>query len=145
MAISVGLFNQDTGADIFLLGRNGITAFLATMNLGLAKVRRFRKNYLFALDPNAHIDKDYRTFQIKIYDADRDGLADIIAIYGKQDGLKWMKQLNNSRIRSPLNLVEVNAPTSFDIGKDVNKDTIPDVVTYSSKDLAIYLNVGMNS
>lgn len=144
-AITVGSFNGDTGFDIFTLGSTGMTGYLATMNTGpiYGGYRGFTKNALFPLDPKSHLSTDYRTFQIRLYDADNDGLTDIVAIYGKQQGLKWMKQKANRRIDGPTNLLTstVGAPDAFDI-KDMNNDGIADIVIHSDIDDSIYLYLG---
>lgn len=84
------------------------------------------------------LSNDYRAYQIKLRDADNDGLLDILAVYGEQNGLKWMKQLPNNRMDGgPVDLVTIDKPDSFDV-HDINNDGIPDIVIHSSTSIYLY-------
>jgi hypothetical protein len=136
-AITTGRFSSDSRSDIFLLGDKKLTGYLAS-NSG----RKFTTSSLFTFDVNDHVDRDYRNFQIKIHDVDDDGLRDVVLLYGKQNGLRWMKQLPKNKLTGPKVLVNVKAPTAFDIN-NMNGDKIADIIVYSSSDKKIYQSLAV--
>jgi FG-GAP-like repeat len=99
---------------------------------------------LHTFDASAHVDKNYRNFQMKLHDVDGDGLSDVVLVYGKQNGLRWMKQEPKSQLATPAILVNVKAPTTFDI-QNMDGDNIPDLVVYSSTDSKIYQSLAVRS
>jgi hypothetical protein len=121
-----------------------MTAYLATVTIppfnGDFRYRGFTKTPLFGFRSIDQKSFDYRDYQIKLFDADQDGYTDIVSIYGKQDGLKWMRQLSGMRIEGPVNLLlpAIKSPDAFDI-QDMNNDGIRDIVINSQVDKALYM------
>jgi hypothetical protein len=152
------------------IGINGITAYLAMILNGIVgsnsstssssggiqtspppiiplppRFRCFAKNPIYNFRPQDHKSMDYRDYQIKLYDADADadGIIDILAINGKQDGLKWMPQLPGMAMTAPTNLLVpvAKSPDSFDI-YDMNQDGVDDIIINSDTDNVIYMYAG---
>jgi hypothetical protein len=148
-AIDVGNFNGDTGADILTVGKSGFVGYVASLNVGniYAGYRGFSKNNLFPFSTNIqpYLSSDNKQYQIQIFDADGDGLSDVVTVFGGSATyeVRYLKQLPKKRMTGPNALVSpsIIAPDAF-LMYDFNNDGVNDVIAHSAANNTIYVYPG---
>ena len=135
MAISIGKLNGDGHADILTMGLSDICVYYGSA------IGAFTKEILATFDPLTHSSVNYRDWKIEVFDADGDGLKDIIAIFGLRPDVQWMKQTSDGSFERLTSLVPVSTAGEF-VLHDLNQDNVVDILVHSELEQRLFAFYG---
>lgn len=131
LAIGVGRLDNNNFLDVVATGPDNIDIYLSGF------FRFYAKNTIFQGVLGSMQSLEYQDWHVDVVDVDDNGMNDIVAVWGLQNGIKVVEQVEENRYRFPETLIAVFNPDALQAA-DLDGDGLIDYVTHSSSNSNVY-------